>query len=47
MAKDKAIKFVCTADGCPNKDVDYNWENPNETHAMCGGCGIELEAQDA
>jgi len=47
MAQDKAIKFVCTADGCPNKDVDYLWGEPTELTARCGGCGIELEVQDA
>ena len=47
MAQEKPIKFVCIADGCPNKDVDYFWDDPKTLRAQCGGCGIELEAQDA
>lgn len=43
----KNIKFVCDSDGCPNQGIDYFWDDANETHAQCGGCGTTLEAQDA
>lgn len=35
-------QYICTADGCPNKDVLYNVEDaPNGV--VCGGCFTTLE----
>lgn len=36
--------FMCHEEGCPNKDVLYTWGEPADETAMCGGCGITLEA---
>jgi hypothetical protein len=43
----KKIKFLCIAKDCPNKGIDYYWDDTTETLAYCGGCGEILEAQDA
>jgi len=37
------VTFKCEADGCANKDVEYNFLGNLET-AMCGGCKETLTA---
>jgi hypothetical protein len=39
------VTFKCEADGCANKDVEYNFLGNLET-AMCGGCKETLTAAD-
>jgi hypothetical protein len=34
--------FICNADDCPNKGVEYNWGEDAPAFAMCGGCGVKL-----
>lgn len=43
----KQIKFVCDASECPNQGVEYIWATNDVAVAQCGGCGAELQAQDA
>ena len=43
----KQIMFLCNASDCPNEGIEYLWDDATETTAQCGGCGAELQAQDA
>lgn len=38
------MMFICNADGCPNKGVEYIWPEDVPEFAECGGCGVRLVA---
>jgi ribosomal protein S27E len=37
--------FTCTADKCPNQNIEYKFEDAPKT-VICGGCGTEIWGLD-